>query len=83
MHRKPILALAALAAAAAIPLLAPSPAHAYWTRWGWTPPVVVAPPPAYYAPPPAYYAPPPPRPYVRWIPPHRDWRGYFIPGHWA
>jgi len=89
MQRRPVLALLGLAAAA-IPLLAPAQAHAYWNRWGWgrgpgvviAPPYVVA-PPAYYAPPPAYYAPYAPRPYVRWIPPHRDWRGYFVPGHWA
>ena len=90
MQRRPVPALLGLAAAAAIPLLAaPAPAHADWHRWGWRHRVVIAPPfvvapPAYGAPPPAYDAPyARPRAYLRWIPPHRDWRGYFVPGHWA
>lgn len=67
--------------------------------WGWhggvfvgvaPPPVVVGPPVVYPPPslvyaPPVAYAPPPPAvvtPY-RWVPGHYDWRGIWIPGHWA
>lgn len=80
---------AVLAAAVAVPLSLPAPAHAYWRGGVWfaVPPVVVA-PPAYY--PPAYAY-----PYTygygygygyyprrAWIPGH--WRGgFWIPGHWG
>ncbi len=60
------------------------PSHeavAWWDVYGrWHPdfyrrPVFVAPPPGYVVP--VY-----PRPYARWIPPHYDPWGRFIPGHW-
>jgi len=60
-------------------LLPSGQAKAWWDPYGrWhpgyyvRPPVVVAPP--------VYY---PPRPYARWVPPHYDPWGRFIPGHWA
>ena len=79
---------AAVGAAVALPALTPTAAHAWWRGgWGWTPGVVVVAPPVVYAPPPpvAYVAPPPviARPYARWVPGHYDWRGYWIPAHWA
>jgi len=60
-------------------LLPPHQAKAWYDGWGiwhpnyYRPPVVVAPPPVYYA----------PRPYARWIPPHYDPWGRYIPGHWG
>lgn len=82
--------VAAAVAAVSLPLLAPTPAHAWW-RGGWGPgfyvgfpvPYVVA-PPVVYGPPPVAYAPPQmayaPRP--AWIPGH--WQGgYWVPGHWG
>ncbi|MCW8306930.1 hypothetical protein AruPA_07765 [Acidiphilium sp. PA] len=70
----------------------PQSAYAWWggPRFGIgiSVPLVVPAPPAYY-PPPAYtyYAPPPPvyyRPPPRvWIPPHRNWAGAWVPGHWV
>ncbi len=64
-------------------LLPSAPAKAWWDGYGrwhpdyYRPPVVVAPPAAYY-PPAGYY----PRP-ARWIRPHYDPWGRFIPGHWG
>src|SRR5437588_7429436 len=87
----------ALAAAAALPLVLPSQAHAWWRGGVWIgiPPVVVG-PPAYYAPP-AVYTPPAYSygygygndygygygyPHRVWVPGH--WRyGYWVPGHWG
>ena len=87
---------AAVFAALALTLLAPSPAQAWWARvgggWVWRPAGVVVPPrlvvgpPVIYAPPPVAYAPPPVvvAPYPRrWVPAHYDWRGAWVPGHWA
>ncbi len=60
--------------------LLPSPAaRAWWDGFGrWHP---------NYAGPRVYYAPPPPiyyaRPYARWLPPHYNRFGRFIPGHWV
>ncbi|WP_064742268.1 hypothetical protein [Inquilinus limosus] len=64
--------LAVLGAALAVPLMASTPAEAWWRGgWGWHsgvsigigiplgPRAYYAPPPVYYAPPPVYYAPPP------------------------
>lgn len=54
------------------------PAQAWWDRFHrwhpyyYGPRIVVAPPPVYYA-----------RPYARWVPPHYNPWGRFIPGHWA
>ena len=80
----------AVAAAFALPALAPSPAQAWWgpgygwhhPGWGWRRPVVVVPGPVYG-----------PRPYVvgtpvyapgyHWIPPHYTPGGYFVRGHWG
>lgn len=64
-------------------LLPSHQANAWWDRWGrWHPnyvrPPVVVVPRAAYAPPP-YYA----RPYARWVPPHYNRWGRFVPGHWA
>jgi hypothetical protein len=60
-------------------LLPAQQARAWWDgyhRWHggyWRPGfVVVAPPPPVYA-----------VPYARWIPPHYNRFGYFVPGHWA
>jgi hypothetical protein len=60
-------------------LLPSHQAKAWYDRWGYwhpnyyRPPVVVAPPVVYA-----------PRPYgARWIPPHRDYWGRFVPGHWG
>jgi len=72
--------IAALALGVSAAALLPShEAKAWWDAYGrWhpdyygRPPVVVAPPPPYYA----------PRPYGRWIPPHYDAWGRFIPGHY-
>lgn len=80
---------AALAAAVAVPLSLPAPAHAYWRGGVWiaVPPVVVT-PPAYSYYPPAYSYPYAygygygyhPRRF--WVPAH--WRGgYWVPGHWG
>ncbi len=80
---------AALCAAVALPTLIPSAAHAWWARggWGWRPGVVaVRPPIVYAAPPPVAYVAPPPiiaRPYARWVRGHYNWRGRWIPAHWA
>ncbi len=58
-------AVIAVATVAILPVVVPSPAHAWWRAgWGWGGGVYVAPPPVYvappvYAPPPVYYAPPP------------------------
>ncbi|MBV9747737.1 MAG: hypothetical protein JO157_02870 [Acetobacteraceae bacterium] len=72
---------AALCAAAALPALTPTAAHAWWRG----PAVVVAAPPVVYAPPPpVVYAPPPryvPRPYARWVPGHYNRFGRWIPPH--
>jgi hypothetical protein len=73
------LAVGLGAAALALPLLAPVPARAWWVAPG---PVYIAPAPRYYyGPPVAYYG--PYAPPVRWVPAHYNWRGYWIPGHWA
>ncbi len=72
--------LAALAFGVVGAALLPShSALAWWDGYGrwhpdyYRPPVVVAPrPPVYYA-----------RPYARWIPPHYDRWGRYIPGHWV
>jgi len=96
MFRSPItilrraLPVAAVALVAALPLLAPSTAHAWWRGgWGWgggvfiAPPAVVVGPPAVYAPPPVVYgAPPYYGPARVWVPGHW-WRGYWVRGHWA
>jgi hypothetical protein len=70
-------------------LLPSHQANAWWDRWGgWHPGyvgprVAVVPPPVYappyYARPPVYYA----TPYARWIPPHYNRWGRFVPGHWG
>ncbi len=54
-------------------------AKAWYDGWGrWHPDFYR--PRVYYAPPPlVYYA----RPYARWMPPHYDRWGCFIPGHWV
>lgn len=77
---------AALACAVAAPSLLPAQAHAEWVhRWGWgwrrvaPPPVVVLPPRIVYTPAPVVVA----RPYTHWVRPHYNWRGVWIPGHWA
>jgi hypothetical protein len=79
-------ALFALALGLAGTALLPShQAKAWYDRWGvwhpnyYRPPVVVVPPAVYPRP----YAYAYPRPYGRWIPPHRDYYGRFIPGHWG
>ena len=60
-------------------LLPAPPARAWWDGWGrwhpnhYRPPVMLVPPP------PVYY----PRPYARWIPPHYNRWGQFIPGRWV
>ena len=79
---RPLLLALALGAAGAA-LLPSHDARAWWDRWGrWHPyyygPRVIVGPPPYYPPPPVYA-----RPYARWIPPHYDYWGRFIPGHWA
>ncbi len=85
------------ACALLVPLLAAPPAHAWWRGgwgWGWRggvvvgPPIVVAPPPVVVAPPPIVaVAPPPvvvaPAPYARWVRPHYDRWGRWVPGHWV
>lgn len=85
-----------IAAAVAVPLCLPSPAHAWWAPgWGWYPGwgwrggvvVGVAPPPVVVAPPavvvgPPVYAPAYPPPGRVWVRGH--WNGpYWVPGHWA
>ncbi|MCF3948131.1 hypothetical protein AiwAL_15640 [Acidiphilium sp. AL] len=86
---RPILA-AVSAAAVAGALMVPHPAYAWWRPHPWwgprfgigitVPLAIPAPPPAYaYYGPPAYYA---PRARV-WIPPHYNWAGAYIPGHWV
>ncbi len=83
-----------LAACVAGPLLAPSPAQAWWARpgwgwgwhggWGWRGgvfiggPAFVAAPPVVVAPPVAYA----PAPY-RFIPGHYDPWGRWVPPHWG
>ena len=88
---KRLAAGAALCGAVALPALVPNAAQAQWVP-GWrrpavvAPPVVAVPPPqvVYAAPPPVYVAPPyAPRPHAHWVRAHRDWRGAWIPGHWA
>jgi hypothetical protein len=72
---------------AALPLMAPRPALAWWGGGVWIggPGYVgphyayVPPPPVYYAPPPIVYAPP----VAHWVPGHYNWRGFWIPGHWV
>ena len=79
-----VAAFAALCCAIMVPALLPSAAQADWVP-GWRRPVVVA-PPVLVAPPPVAYVPPPvvvARPYRAWVPAHRTWRGYWIPGHWG
>ncbi len=78
--------LIALVLGAAGAALAPShEAKAWWDGWGrWhpvyvRPPVVVVGPPPVYAPPPVAYA----RPYARWVPPHWNRFGRWVPGRWA
>ena len=73
-------------ALAALPLVAPKPALAWWSGRVWIgDPAYVAPPRyAYVPPPPIYYAPPPvvyALPVARWIPGHYNWHGFWIPGH--
>ena len=83
---KRLAAGAALCGAMALPALVPHAAQAQWAP-GWqrpgvvAPPVVAVPPPrvVYAAPPPVYVAPP----HAHWVRAHRDWRGVWIPGHWA
>jgi hypothetical protein len=86
----------AIATVAALPLLTPGAARAWWSGgWGWhpgccwrggvfvgiaPPPVVIGPP--VYAPPPVYYAPPPVYG-PRWVPGHYNRWGYWVPGHWV
>lgn len=86
--------IAALTAAAVLPVTVPSPAHAWWRAgWGWgpgiyvAPPIVVAPPvyaaPVYaapaYAPGPVYAA---PAPGMIWVAP--AWiGGVWVGGHWG
>ena len=97
MPKRKIAVSAAVFAALALTLLAPSPAQAWWARvgggWVWrpagvavvAPPPVVVGPPVVYASPPVAYAPPPVvvAPYPRrWVPAHYDWRGAWVPGHW-
>ena len=71
------LAATALACGVAATTLLPSAAHAYWVRPSV---VVVAPPPrvVYVPRPRVVYV---PYPHARWVRPHYDWRGVFIPGH--
>lgn len=60
-------------------MAASQPAHAYWTRWGWREPVVVAPRPVpVYGPPPVYRVPHP----GFWVRPYHDRWGHWVPGHW-
>jgi hypothetical protein len=79
------LALSVGIAALGLPLIVPAPAYAWWVRPVYVaPPVVYAPPPVYYAPPAAYYVPRPVYvPPTHWVPGHYNWRGFWIPGHWA
>ncbi len=51
--------------------------HDRWGRWhpGYPPRVIVGPPAPIYRP---YYA----APYARWVPPHYNRWGRFIPGHY-
>ncbi len=68
----------AVAAAVAIPLLAPSQADAWWgPRWGWHGGVIVAPRVVVGFPAPYAYPP------VHWIPAHYTYWGAFVPGHWG
>jgi hypothetical protein len=83
---KRLAAGAVLCGAVAFPALVPNAAHAQWAP-GWRRPVVVAPPVVAVPPPQVVYPAPPPvyaaRPYAHWVRAHRDWRGVWIPGHWA
>ena len=76
---------AALGLACGLSALAAIPsAKAYWVA----PPVVVAPAPVVVAPPPPVVVVPrarvayAPYPGARWVPPHYNRWGRFIPGHW-
>ncbi|MDT7952846.1 MAG: hypothetical protein RQ966_15185 [Acetobacteraceae bacterium] len=65
-----------------VALLPSHEARAWWDHWGrWHPgrpgPRVIVGPPVYA---PVPY--PGPR-YARWIPPHYNRFGYFVPGHWG
>lgn len=96
LPRQKVLLLA-IGCALAISLFTPNPAQAWWVRggWGWrpgfavgvvVPPPVVVGPPVVYAPPPVAYVPAPvvADPYRRhWVPAHYNWRGFWVPGHWA
>ncbi|HUZ65792.1 MAG TPA: hypothetical protein VMU82_18980 [Acetobacteraceae bacterium] len=92
------LAGVALLTAVGLPLLAPTPAQAWWRGGWWHPgvsfgiriggPIFVGPPvygpPVYYGAP--YYAPPyyaRPYPGAYWVRPHYNQFGYFVPGHWV
>ncbi|RAI58125.1 hypothetical protein [Roseicella frigidaeris] len=69
----------------ALPLLAPSPARAWWGPGGWHPgPVWVVPRPVRLPPPLLVVPAPVYRPIYRpiWVPPHFDRYGYWVPGHW-
>jgi hypothetical protein len=83
---KPLVIAGVTGAAASVPLLTPSTAHAYWRGGVW----IGVPAPGYYAPPPVY-APPPAAYYAPYYGyhPHRfwvraHWNGWrWVPGHWV
>jgi hypothetical protein len=81
-----IIAGAALAAAVSVPLLAPSPAEAWWHGgwgwhagwgWGWGPRVVVGVPPVVVG------APVAPGYYYHWVPGYYAVNGVWVPPHWG
>jgi len=73
------LIVALLLGVSATALLPSHEAKAWWDSWGrWHPNYYYVTPG--YVVPRVYYV---PRPYARWVPPHYNAWGQFIPGHWA